>query len=157
MPRLTYIGQTPAEGTGSPVIILRHLQRLTAHGWKITVIGEHGQDTSACERAGWTGDWQIYVETASFLYDVGGFSAKWLRDLAAEQRPDGKVTNLVPESHPGDDRAPTHWPLIEGSGQMMSVSVCSSLRSALRMSYDATPVRRCAISRSRPPGRASAS
>jgi len=51
---LTYIGQTPAEGTGSPVIVLRHLRRLAAHGWKITIIGEHGQDTSACERSGWT-------------------------------------------------------------------------------------------------------
>ena len=35
---------------------------------------------------------------------------KWLRDLAAEQRPDGKVTNLVPESHPRDDRPPNFWP-----------------------------------------------
>jgi alpha-L-rhamnosidase len=72
-------------------------------------------DCPTRERAGWTGDWQIFVETAAFLSDVGGFSLKWLRDLAAEQRPDGKVTNLVPESHPGDDRPPGHWPLIEGS------------------------------------------
>lgn len=55
MPRhLVYVGQTPAEGTGSPVIILRHLRRLADHGWKITIIGEHGQDASACERAGWS-------------------------------------------------------------------------------------------------------
>ncbi len=72
-------------------------------------------DCPTRERAGWTGDWQIFVETAAFLADVGGFSVKWLRDLAAEQRPDGKVTNLVPESHPGDDRPPGHWPRIEGS------------------------------------------
>ncbi len=72
-------------------------------------------DCPTRERAGWTGDWQIFVETAAFLSDVGGFSVKWLRDLAAEQRPDGKVTSLVPESHPGDDRPPAHWPLIEGS------------------------------------------
>ena len=72
-------------------------------------------DCPTRERAGWTGDWQIYAETASFLYDVGGFSVKWLRDLAAEQRPDGKVTNLVPEPHPGDDRPPEIWPKLEGS------------------------------------------
>ncbi|MEY2478368.1 MAG: alpha-L-rhamnosidase [Actinomycetota bacterium] len=72
-------------------------------------------DCPTRERAGWTGDWQIFVETAAFLYDVSGFSVKWLRDLAAEQRPDGKVTNLVPESHPADDRPPPHWPVIEGS------------------------------------------
>ena len=72
-------------------------------------------DCPTRERAGWTGDWQIYVETASFLYDVGGFSDKWLRDLAADQRPDGRIPNLVPESHPGDDREPSYWDMIEGS------------------------------------------
>jgi alpha-L-rhamnosidase len=72
-------------------------------------------DCPTRERAGWTGDWQIFIESAAFLFDVSGFSTKWLRDLAAEQRPDGKVTNLVPESHPGDDRPPGFWPLIEGS------------------------------------------
>jgi hypothetical protein len=54
MPRLLYIGQTPAEGTGSPVIILRHLQRLAAAGWRIFIIAEGGQDTAACLREGWT-------------------------------------------------------------------------------------------------------
>ncbi len=53
MPRILYIGQTPAEGTGSPVIVLRHLQRLAASGWQITIVGEGGQDNSACTRAGW--------------------------------------------------------------------------------------------------------
>jgi alpha-L-rhamnosidase len=72
-------------------------------------------DCPTRERAGWTGDWQIFVESAAFLYDVAGFSRKWLRDLAADQRPDGKVTNLVPEPHPGDDRPPAFWPRLEGS------------------------------------------
>lgn len=72
-------------------------------------------DCPTRERAGWTGDWQIFVESAAFLYDVHGFSLKWLRDLAADQRADGKVTSLVPESHPGDDRPPAFWPALEGS------------------------------------------
>ena len=46
------------------------------------------------ERAGWTGDWQIFSPTAAFLYDVAGFSARWLRDLAADQWPDGRVPEL---------------------------------------------------------------
>ena len=53
-------------------------------------------DCPTRERAGWTGDWQIFVETASFLYDVAGFSTKWLRDLAAEQWSNGVVANLAP-------------------------------------------------------------
>ena len=49
------------------------------------------------ERSGWTGDWQLFVPTAAYLYDVAGFSLKWLRDLAAEQRADGLVLNIAPE------------------------------------------------------------
>ncbi|WP_138736012.1 family 78 glycoside hydrolase catalytic domain [Modestobacter excelsi] len=50
------------------------------------------------ERAGWTGDWQLYLPTAAFLYDVAGFSTKWLRDVAADQWPDGTVGNISPAS-----------------------------------------------------------
>ena len=50
------------------------------------------------ERSGWTGDWQLFIPTAAFLYDVAGFSLKWLRDLAAEQLDNGCVTNYVPDA-----------------------------------------------------------
>jgi len=53
-------------------------------------------DCPTRERAGWTGDLQLYVPTATFLYDVAGFSLKWLRDLAGEQWPDGTVGNMAP-------------------------------------------------------------
>jgi alpha-L-rhamnosidase len=49
------------------------------------------------ERAAWTGDWQIFAPTAAFLYDVAGFSAKWLRALSDDQWPDGRVPNFVPD------------------------------------------------------------
>jgi alpha-L-rhamnosidase len=48
------------------------------------------------ERAGWVGDWQLFVPTAAFLYDVAGFSAKWLRDVVADQWPDGTIANISP-------------------------------------------------------------
>lgn len=72
-------------------------------------------DCPTRERSGWTGDWQIYVETAAYLYDIAGFATKWLRDLAAEQWPNGAVTNLVPEPHPMDDREPAYWKNLVGS------------------------------------------
>ena len=53
-------------------------------------------DCPTRERAGWTGDWQLYVPTASYLYDVRGFSLKWLRDLAVEQWADGNLGNMAP-------------------------------------------------------------
>jgi alpha-L-rhamnosidase len=50
------------------------------------------------ERAGWTGDAQIFVRTGSFNMDTAAFFTRWLKDLAAEQRGDGMVTNLVPNA-----------------------------------------------------------
>jgi alpha-L-rhamnosidase len=48
------------------------------------------------ERAGWTGDWQIFAPTAAYLYDVLAFTRKWLADLALDQRADGCVPNMSP-------------------------------------------------------------
>lgn len=53
-------------------------------------------DCPTRERAGWTGDWQLYIPTASYLYDVAGFSLKWLRDLAVTQWEDGTLNNMAP-------------------------------------------------------------
>ena len=53
-------------------------------------------DCPTRERAGWTGDWQLYAPIAAFLYDVAGFSVKWLRDLAAGQWDNGIVGNMAP-------------------------------------------------------------
>ena len=57
-------------------------------------------DCPTRERSGWVGDWQLYVDTAAYLYDVFDFSAKWLRDLAADQLSTGAVTNIVPDPSP---------------------------------------------------------
>jgi alpha-L-rhamnosidase len=57
-------------------------------------------DCPTRERAGWVGDWQLYVDTAAYLYDVGDWTARWLRDLAADQLPSGAVTNIVPDPNP---------------------------------------------------------
>lgn len=48
------------------------------------------------ERLGWTGDIQVFTPTATFLNDVRGFLASWLKDLAAEQREFGNVPWYVP-------------------------------------------------------------
>ncbi len=52
------------------------------------------------ERLGWTGDAQVFVKAASYNYDVEKFFRKWLRDLAADQRPDGEVGQVIPDMLP---------------------------------------------------------
>lgn len=54
MPNLLYIGQNPTAGTGSPIIVLRHLRRFAAEGWNVSVLGDYGGDYRECTSAGWT-------------------------------------------------------------------------------------------------------
>lgn len=53
MPCVLYIGQNPGAGTGSPVIVLRHLRRFAQAGWTVRVVADYGGDYSACRAAGW--------------------------------------------------------------------------------------------------------
>jgi alpha-L-rhamnosidase len=57
------------------------------------------------ERSGWGSEWQIFIRSAAFLYDVAGFTTKWLRDLAADQKPDGAVFHRAPEDRLGKSEA----------------------------------------------------
>lgn len=51
------------------------------------------------ERAGWTGDAQIFAPSASLLMDTRAFLGKWLQDLCLEQLPNGMVGNFVPNPY----------------------------------------------------------
>jgi len=48
------------------------------------------------ERLGWTGDAEVFSRTAAFNRRVNNFFAKWLKDVAADQLPDGKVPWVIP-------------------------------------------------------------
>ena len=48
------------------------------------------------ERLGWTGDAQVFCQTAALNYDVDRFFRKWLKDLALEQHENGAVPGIVP-------------------------------------------------------------
>ncbi|MDR9856160.1 family 78 glycoside hydrolase catalytic domain [Paenibacillus sp. VCA1] len=52
------------------------------------------------ERLGWTGDAQVFIRTAAFNMGVGPFFTKWLRDLKADQLPDGGVPAVIPNIFP---------------------------------------------------------
>ena len=56
-------------------------------------------DCPTRERVGWTGDAQVFARAGATLMGCAGFFSRWLRDLAAEQKPDGKVPNLVPNPY----------------------------------------------------------
>jgi alpha-L-rhamnosidase len=62
-------------------------------------------DCPTRERAGYTGDAQIFAATGSFLMHTAGFFTRWLKDLAAEQDANGMVANIVPSTELGLPRA----------------------------------------------------
>ena len=49
------------------------------------------------ERMGWTGDAQVFSATASYIYNTAGFYTKWMKDVTADQLPDGKVPHVIPD------------------------------------------------------------
>ena len=55
------------------------------------------------ERLGWTGDAQVFIKTASYLYDTERFFKKWLHDMAADQRESGEVGQVIPDLMPEGD------------------------------------------------------
>ena len=57
------------------------------------------------ERLGWTGDAEAFIKAGSYFYDVERFFRKWLRDLAADQYPDGGVGSVIPNVLPDDPPA----------------------------------------------------
>jgi len=49
------------------------------------------------ERLGWTGDAQVFSRTAAYNMNVNDFFAKWLKDVAADQYPNGIVPFVIPD------------------------------------------------------------
>ena len=57
------------------------------------------------ERLGWTGDAQVFCETAAWNMDVYAFFTKFLRDMAEEQNgAGGLVPQVVPDIYPKDGK-----------------------------------------------------
>lgn len=48
------------------------------------------------ERAGWTGDINVFLETANYLTDTRKFMRKWMRDFVGTQKADGALPHIVP-------------------------------------------------------------
>ena len=58
-------------------------------------------DCPTRERAGWTGDAGIFVDTGITLMDAYPVFRKWLGECRVDQLPDGKVKNIAPPNGPG--------------------------------------------------------
>ncbi len=61
------------------------------------------------ERLGWTGDAQAFYRTAAYNMDVAGFFTKWLKDLKADQQPNGSVPHVIPNVLGAGDGGSAGW------------------------------------------------
>lgn len=48
------------------------------------------------ERLGWTGDIQVFADTAAFNMDIAGFMTRWALNVQDAQTPEGAVPSVVP-------------------------------------------------------------
>lgn len=53
------------------------------------------------ERLGWTGDAEVFSRTAAFNFNVNNFFTKWLKDVAADQNPNGSIPFVIPNALKG--------------------------------------------------------
>jgi alpha-L-rhamnosidase len=53
------------------------------------------------ERLGWTGDAEVFSRTAAYNFNVNNFFAKWLKDVAADQRSNGSIPFVIPDALKG--------------------------------------------------------
>ena len=54
-------------------------------------------DCPTRERHGWTGDAQIFFNTASYIFNFAPFAAKYLNDVYDWQRKNGRLPHIAPE------------------------------------------------------------
>lgn len=54
-------------------------------------------DCPTRERHGWTGDAQIFCDTAGYLFDYAAFARKYVRDMVDGQRKDGRFRQITPK------------------------------------------------------------
>jgi alpha-L-rhamnosidase len=77
--------------------LINQLQRNIQWGQKGNFVDVPTDCPQRDERLGWTGDAQAFCRTAAYNFDVAAFFTKWLKDVAADQRPDGSVPFVVPD------------------------------------------------------------
>ena len=59
-------------------------------------------DCPTRERAGWTGDMGVFIETGLTLMDCYPVAEKWLAECRLNQYPDGRMANIAPpNARPG--------------------------------------------------------
>lgn len=91
-----YSNMTPTGNFSTSNPLINQLQHNIQWGQRGNFLDVPTDCPQRDERLGWTGDAQAFSRTASFNFGVNNFFSKWLRDVAADQLPNGSVPFVVP-------------------------------------------------------------
>ncbi|MDE3252191.1 MAG: family 78 glycoside hydrolase catalytic domain [Bacteroidota bacterium] len=91
-----YSDMTPTGTFHSSNELVNQLQHNIQWGQKGNFIDVPTDCPQRDERLGWTGDAQVFSRTAAFNMNVHNFFSKWLKDVAADQLPNGSVPHVIP-------------------------------------------------------------
>jgi alpha-L-rhamnosidase len=91
-----YSDMKPSGNFTSSHPLINQLQRNIQWGQRGNFLDVPTDCPQRDERLGWTGDAQAFARTAAFNFGVNNFFAKWLKDVEADQLPNGSVPFVVP-------------------------------------------------------------
>lgn len=91
-----YSDMQPTGSFSSSDALINQLQHNIQWGQKGNFLDVPTDCPQRDERLGWTGDAQVFSRTATFNMNVNNFFDKWLKDVAADQSPEGMVPFVVP-------------------------------------------------------------
>ncbi|MBO9672966.1 MAG: glycoside hydrolase family 78 protein [Sphingobacteriaceae bacterium] len=89
--------------------LLNQLQHNISWGQKGNFVDVPTDCPQRDERLGWTGDAQAFALTAAYNMDVAGFFTKWLKDVSADQLPNGSVPFVIPNVLTQNDAGSAGW------------------------------------------------
>ncbi len=92
-----YSDMKPTGTFSTSNVMLNQLQHNIQWGQKSNFVDVPTDCPQRDERLGWTGDAQVFSSTAAFNMDVAGFFTKWMKDLKADQLPNGSVPHVIPD------------------------------------------------------------
>ncbi|MBC7509041.1 MAG: family 78 glycoside hydrolase catalytic domain [Ferruginibacter sp.] len=104
-----YSDMKPTGSFTTSNVLLNQLQHNIQWGQKGNFLDIPTDCPQRDERLGWTGDAQVFSRTASYNMDVNNFFRKWMKDVAADQLPNGSVPFVVPNVLGDDAAGSTGW------------------------------------------------
>ena len=104
-----YSDMNPTGSFHSSNVLVNKLQHNIQWGQKGNFIDVPTDCPQRDERLGWTGDAQVFSRTAAFNMNVNSFFAKWLKDLSADQLPNGSVPHVIPNVLGSGDAGSAGW------------------------------------------------